>query len=123
MDYPPDAFTALVTEVESQGGALLPEPCQSEDVEYTVPPYHTASIQEGITCSCEAGRRGNETRLVSIYDPALKVRQGGSGFVTACAVCDNMGTWPRYCKAVYAVDPELDPAFHDEEEEGEDAED
>lgn len=114
MDYPPDAFDALVAEVEQQGGALLPEEHLSLDVRYTVPPYARASIQRKATCGCR-----HQALLVSTYSPDPEIRQGGSGFVTACAVCDSVGAWPRYCDAVYDVDPELNPSFDDDEDDDE----
>jgi hypothetical protein len=111
--YPPDAFIALVQEVERQGGALLDDPCEKHDVVYKAPPYASPSVQEKITCGC-----GHQARLVTIYDKDdVAAGVGGAGFATACAVCDNIGIWPRYCDAVYEVDPELNPAFYDEDEE------
>lgn len=110
MEYSVEAFEALQTEVESQGGALLPDTCMPQDVEFTVPPYAAASVQLEVTCGC-----GYDAQMVTVYDPKLKKRQGGSGFVNACAVCDAMGHWPRYSEAVYEADPRLRPRFDDDQ--------
>lgn len=113
MIYPPDAFIALIEEVERQSGALLDEPCVKNDVTYVAPPYIVDVTIEKITSGC-----GHQARIVTVYDPAdVSPNVGGAGYATVCTVCDHVGVWPRYCEAVYAVDPELDPAFHDGEEE------
>lgn len=111
MRYSPEAFDAIIAEVEHQGGALLPEECVREDIRYTVPPYASPSTQKQVTCGCF-----NQALLVSTYDPLPEADQA-SGFVTACAVCDNMGDWPRYSEAVYTADPEMDPMLDDDEDE------
>ena len=89
MRYSPSEIEELIEEVERQGGALLPDPCF---------PHKTAVIgpkkpkESPTLCGC-----GNTTRLVSIYGvDDDKIKERGGGFVTACAVCDNMGLWPRY---------------------------
>lgn len=122
MDYGPEAFAALWDEVEHQSGALLPDACLPQDADYTDPPYiKNTGVQKGITCGC-----GNDSRFVSLYEvePGTKkemasARKRGSGYVTACAVCDSMGAWPRYEEAVYAADPDLDPRNRVEEEDDE----
>lgn len=112
MDYPPQAFDALIDELTSQGGALLPEKCAPQDIHYKGPGYEE-SIQEKVTCGC-----GNSTRMVMIYkpDPKIKNPQSGTGYVTVCAVCDSVGAMPNFCDAVYDVSPELNPMFYDQED-------
>lgn len=102
MEYGPNEWTGLVAEVERQGGALLPDECRSELI-----PELSVHHNKAETCGCD-----NQSKLVSIYEPCdFKKTTGGgptandqikrgSGFVTACAVCDDMGAWPRYEKAV-----------------------
>lgn len=103
MDYPPDAFDALLTAVTQGGGALLPDPCTKQDIRYEGAAY-TPSLQERVTCGC-----GHLARMMTRYAPENDQAPTGSGFVTACAVCDSIGAWPKFCEAVYAVDPTLSP--------------
>lgn len=102
MDYSADAFNMLYTEIERQGGALLPDSCLPLDIEFTVPPYTKAQKLKGKdgegTCGC-----GNQTRFVHTYDPGPEAAK--PGFVTACAVCDSAGGWPRY-RDIYDVLPD-----------------
>lgn len=96
MDYEYDQFAALVAEVERQGGALLPEKCEGTTIEYKM----DKKIDKVRTCEC-----GNETMLISTYEVSgfatkKKAVERGGGFVRACAVCDNVGEWARYAKAL-----------------------
>jgi hypothetical protein len=112
MNYSPEALDALMQEVESQGGALLPDRCEKQDITYEAPPYNAASTQRRATCGC-----GNETIVVSIYDAGDGKVPSGAGFARVCAVCDDVGAWPRYCDAVYNADPDMRPP---DDEEGDD---
>lgn len=95
MKYDPDEFNALFGAVEQQGGALLPDACTPQDVTYTKPQYAVASVYEAGTCGCR-----NKSMFVSPYDKGPETTSPGAGFVTACAVCDAMGAWPRYAPAL-----------------------
>ena len=111
MRYSMEALTALEQEVESQGGAVLPDECRPQDIEYKKKDgYEKTKTVRNATCGCM-----NETRMVSVYDPGEET-QGGSGFCTSCAVCDSMGNWPRFAGAVHEADPELEQADDDEDE-------
>lgn len=100
MKYTAGGWEALVEEVENQGGALQPEPHLGERIEYKAPQQEIGGFPPAATCGC-----GNETRMVSTYDPGDDVKaDNGSGFVQACAVCDGMGAWPRYEEAVREAD-------------------
>lgn len=96
MDYEIDEFNALVSEIERQGGALLPDKCEGQIIEYKL----DKKVDKVKTCEC-----GNSTVTVSTYDATpyavkKKALERGGGFIKACAVCDSIGLWPRYIKAV-----------------------
>lgn len=111
MNYSPDAFTALHQSAERHGGALLDDPCLSEDVERTTKQgYIRNKIDRKTTCGC-----GHNSRFVLPYEGEEDDKR--ARFVTACAVCDAVGAWPKFCKDVYAADPGMDPLLDDQEEE------
>lgn len=121
MIYSPEGYNALVQEIENQSGAMLPDACLPQDAVYEDPPYtHPKGRIKKATCGC-----GNDnTRFVNVYDTpdndyGKSMRRRGGGFVTACAVCDNMGAWPRFEDAVYAADPDMDPCLDDDDDVGE----
>lgn len=97
--YSPDQFNALVADVDRQGGALLPEPCQGRTLKY--PKARGKGHDKAETCSC-----GNESMAVITYDLpdskklAQAMRDRGAGFARVCLVCDYGGLWPRFIKAV-----------------------
>lgn len=96
MEYNPDEFVALSAEVERQGGALLPDKCLGQLLTYVIQERENKVY----TCQCR-----NNTMFISTYEPTIASEKKGSldrggGFVRACAVCDSMGKWPRYEKAV-----------------------
>ncbi len=100
QDYSPDQFGALFTEVEKQGGALLPDYCTGELVTFKSPNgSRTSKVQ---TCHCHKEGRQFSTMTVTPYDPADTQREldemkgRGAGFVRACIVCDSVGAWPRF---------------------------
>jgi hypothetical protein len=94
MKYERTEYEALYAEVEKQGGALTPDRCTPQDIIYTVPPYAKANRVNEATTGC-----GFCSIFVSEYDGEKKK----PGFVRACAVCDSMGAWPRFEKAVQAA--------------------
>jgi hypothetical protein len=109
--YSAEALEALEHELEHQGGAVLPDPCVPHDIVYKKQEgYEKNKTIRNMTCGCM-----NETRMVSLYDPG-DLQQGGSGFITACAVCDSMGLWPRFAKALLNDEPEqLDDPEEDDD--------
>lgn len=95
MDYSLDQFNSLISEIESQGGALLPERCEGNPIVYTIPA--SERTLKAISCGC-----ANNTMMVAPYSPAgtdkqtKKMLSRGAGFVRACMVCDAVGAWPRF---------------------------
>lgn len=111
MNYSPDGFNALHLEVDRQGGALLPDVCSPQSIEFRIKDgYIKNDKQKRVTCGC-----GNLSRFVLPYKGEDKDKK--ASFVTFCAVCDSGGAWPRTCKAVYEADPGADPRNKDLEEE------
>lgn len=133
LNYHPDVLDTLIQEVEIQRGALLPDPCTP--IKFKAPKKIGGPLKPAETQAC-----GNDTLLVSVYDPGATVQyevegetvvhsvdkkeaqamiKRGHGFITACAVCDNMGAWPRYKDAVDTAWDELpEDAFVEDYEEG-----
>lgn len=89
MRYGPNEWVALQAEVESQGGAVLPDACKPDLIKELSVGHNKAH-----TCGC-----GHNARVVSVYECEKEQRERGGGFVTACAVCDDIGAWPRYQEA------------------------
>lgn len=92
MNYSPDEFLALVQEVERQGGAHLPDECEPVTINYKIGNRKTKVN----SCHC-----GNESIFVTVYEPTAdaekrNAKARGGGFARTCAVCDEMGAWPRY---------------------------
>lgn len=106
MDYRIETFNELVKEVEGQGGAILAEKCLPEEVIYEEGRH---AVPDSYTCGCN-----NFSRLTSPYES-----EGDKvGFVTACAVCDNVGAWPRYEDVVKSSDSTYwDEMLEDEDDE------
>lgn len=100
MNYSHDEFEALREAVEDQGGVLHDDRCLPRDVEYIDPPYTVPRKYPKLTQGC-----GHQTVFVTPYTYDL-----GSGekanFIRACAVCDNIGGWPRFREAVRAASDE-----------------
>lgn len=84
MIYRVATLDVLIEEVEAQGGAVLAEKCLPEAIEFKPP---QREIEDSYTCGC-----GNFTRFASPYETESE----SGNFVTACAVCDNVGAWPRF---------------------------
>ena len=105
MNYSPDGFEALHQEAEEQGGALLPDACAPQDIEFTSPPYTKEHTEKKVTCHCN-----NVARFVVPYDPEPpkkgKKKSNRATFATSCAVCDAVGDWPRFRDVVIAADAE-----------------
>lgn len=96
MDYGNDEFDALIEAVENQGGAHLPDICDGDLLTFKV----KDRVSKVRSCSCR-----NQTIFVTLYEPTDEAESKnaaarGGGFARTCAVCDDMGTWPRYAKAV-----------------------
>jgi hypothetical protein len=115
MNYSPDGFQALHESVEHHGGALLPDPCEPQDVVRTVKEgYIRNKTDRKTTCGC-----GNLSKFVIPY-----VGEEGdkrAHFCNACAVCDAIGAWPLFVEDVIAADPDMDPMLDERDDaEGED---
>jgi hypothetical protein len=98
MNYSIDEFNAVAEEVEKQGGALLNEKCVAKDIIYTAPPYVKASTNFLVTCGCS-----NVSRFAIEYNGD----DSKTHLVTACAICDGLGAWPRYIHAYLDAGGEL----------------
>lgn len=116
MRYDPDDFLALLEEVERKGGAHLPDPCLPQEFKIRLPDGSGKKrTRRAFTSGC-----GKDMRMVIPYDPVAKTdeeRKGmlkrGAGFVTVCAVDDDLGKWPKFAHVM--AQP------NDTEEEAEDA--
>lgn len=116
-----EAFEALLTEVEQQGGALLPDEHMPEDVKFRKDQgYIHNRTMKNMTCGC-----GQQAKMAIPYETESEALQSGgglgAGIVPACAVCDSVGHWPRFCEEVYAADPGLEPddtPYDQEEDDG-----
>lgn len=99
MNYSPDEWTALCSEVERQGGALLPDRCLPRFVSFSVP--NSDRTTKAKTCGCR-----EEAMFVVPYDPAdnkkarVEMRQRGAGFARVCGVCDAVGAWPIFTHVI-----------------------
>jgi hypothetical protein len=112
MNYSPDGFAALHEAIERAGGALLPDTCESQNVEFTTKEgYIRNKIDKKITCGC-----GNLSKFVIPYEGEPKAKR--AHFVNVCAVCDSIGAWPNFSEAVYAADPDMDPMQDERDDEG-----
>lgn len=100
--YSPDEFNALVAEVERQGGAHLPDLCIGTEIRYKVGRNPPTKVK---TCHC-----GHDTMFVTVYESEGEERTRGGGFARVCAVCDDVGLWPRF----------FEPVFGETDEEGDD---
>lgn len=85
MNYDPDEFLELEVAIEAQGGIALPETCTGHTIKYKA--SRGRAHQRIQTSHC-----GNNCKFsVPYLGEAEKL-----GHVTACAVDDNMGDWPRF---------------------------
>lgn len=112
MNYSPDDFLTLLEEVERQGGVHLPDPCTAPSIRMKQPDAAgNLKWKEVFLTGC-----GKDARFALPYEPAAesaKDRQAmierGAGFVTACAVDDDMGKWPRFASTgIFIPEPETD---------------
>lgn len=94
MNYSLEDFELLAAEVERQGGTLLPDKCEPQDVHFDAPPYNKDHTEKRVTQGC-----GHEAIFVFPYDPGPKCKNN-AGFARACAVCDAVGGMPRFEKAI-----------------------
>ena len=91
MNYTLDEFQRLCEAVEEQGGALLPEACEPQDIVFTLNDgYIRNKTEKKVTQGC-----GHESMLVTAYQTEPGAKENVN-FVRSCAVCDSMGAWPRY---------------------------
>lgn len=100
MDYSPNEWPLLVSEIERQGGAMLPEFCEGSIATFSSP--NASRVTRVRTCHCHKEGKTVKTMFVSTYTPsddedeAQELLDRGAGFIRACAVCDNAGSWPRF---------------------------
>lgn len=100
MDYLPDEWPLLVSEIERQGGAMLPDFCLGSIAKFSSP--NATRVTRVKTCHCHKDGDTVQTMFVSTYTPSddedesQELRERGAGFVRACAVCDSAGQWPRF---------------------------
>lgn len=96
--YHPDDFIRLTETVEQQGGARLEEACVPSMFKLKVPD-HSGDMRwkRFHTSGCR-----NHSRFVVQYDPGEEVSEThpSGGLMTACAVDDDMGKWPRFAHAM-----------------------
>lgn len=98
--YTADDWTNLVTEVDRQGGAVLPDPCVGEPLTFK------AVSKDGKSSSTETCNCKNLSMAALPYEPAVKakdlakVRERGGGLARVCLVCDVAGAWPRFAHVV-----------------------
>jgi hypothetical protein len=94
-----DEINLLVAEVERQGGAILPDRCEGQELRF--PKARGKDFDLATTCGC-----GNETMAVVTYDPSgsskkrKQMVERGAGFARVCLVCDLGGLWPRFSKVL-----------------------
>lgn len=121
MNYEGDQFLRLLVSVQDQGGALLPDKCKPSVFRLKI----DGKWKDVDTTGCD-----QEARIAVPYDPTEPVdvpptafkrmdgkkvtfrgskhpgedgetmRGRGGGIVTACAVDDDMGRWPRFAKSM-----------------------
>lgn len=87
MRYDHEAWEKLISAVEDQGGALLTTPCRPTRI-----PELSTARNPAETCGCKNESRFSFPRLDSKEEKNEKAEE----LVTACAVCDDMGKWPRF---------------------------
>lgn len=93
MNYSQQEFFALMEEVEFQGGEHVDTPHMPDTFRLKSSPDGPEKTQE--TCGCK------HAALFNI--PYGLPNSGGTaemGTALACAVCDNMGQWPRFTHAL-----------------------
>lgn len=90
MDYTAEEFADLVRAVEQQGGQQLPDMCLPTVYRLKQPTPSGPRRVDVETVGCE------QFCLLAIpYDPEPKSKKKVNA-VTACAVDDNVGMWPRF---------------------------
>lgn len=117
MNYHPDDFLALVTQVEHEGGYVQPDPCNGQVLRYTKP--EGGQIVETTThCGLHARVAipydptepvdiRSETEITNVETGVKTIRRDWikhdgetpaqqANFVAVCAVDDAVGLWPRY---------------------------
>lgn len=100
--YSPNQFTTLCEEVDSQGGAILPDRCEPTMLKYAKP--QDDGLDVAMTCAC-----GNNSMAAVPYTPSAKpdttkeLIERGAGFARICLICDGAGLWPRFEKSLEGV--------------------
>ena len=87
MNYSPDAFLALMEQVEDQGGIHLKDRCVPR--RYVLPREGSDGKKRNrtyFTTGCNA-----DARFLVPYDG-----ENGPRSAVVCAVDDEMGKWPRF---------------------------
>lgn len=100
VQYSADDWQALQAEVDRQGGAILPEECIGEVLNFeAIGPGGKGTRTR--TCRC-----GNQSMAVLVYEPHVPakdiaaVKARGGGFLRMCLTCDAAGVWPKFAKVV-----------------------
>lgn len=96
VQYHPDDFLRLLESVEDGGGAVLTGLCTPQRYKLKV----EGKVRDYFTTGCR-----RESRFLIPYELpkgrlGQKMAKRGAGLVTACAVDDDMGKWPRFKSAV-----------------------
>lgn len=87
MNYSQEEFLRLMEAVEEQGGEHLDDLCSAKTYEFTGKELARVTLP-----GC-----GNTSLFAVPYDALAKDgTEVGPQPVTACAVDDNMGAWPRF---------------------------
>lgn len=84
VNYSPEQFFALVKAVEDEGGELLDETCTAQRYSFTGPRGQGKSVY---LPSC-----GNTTIMEIPYEAP----DGSAQPIRLCAVCDDVGNFPRF---------------------------
>lgn len=92
MNYSQDEFIALMDVIEEAGGMHLDMDCTPERFRLKTSPDGPERIRETQAC-------GNP----SLFDIPFPLPDGSdlvnTGTVRVCAVCDNVGLWPRFTES------------------------
>ena len=98
MLYHPEDFLRLTEAIEDVGGAIVVNPCRGRKYRIKMPAAGGKSKWEDkLTSGC-----GNETQFLVPYRPPGTIKDAGEGPHTAlvCAVCDELGKWPRFAHVI-----------------------
>lgn len=110
MNYHPDDYVALCTEIEASGGTLLHEPCSGTVFRLKQPDPSGKMVWKRFeTSHCNESARAQipydstlHIRLMDDDEPDVCIvehtgeKELGVGTVQVCAVDDAIGLWPRF---------------------------